>query len=302
MLRTLRSKIGEFVYYKILSALFFKNSGMYVLEERWDNLIILDACRYDIFERVYRKGGMGGRLEYRFSRGTNTATFLIENFGYGKFEDIVYITANPMVNRFLEGRFYKIIPVWKAYWDDRSNTVPPSAVYYSVLEVLEKYPNKRLIIHFLQPHPPYPNGIGYHKVVNGEVKCKIDKDCEINWRNFRIRPIKVDKLLEGYIENLKLALPYVKKLINILPGRTVVTADHGEAFGEIIHPLIPVRVYSHPRGIRIPALTKVPWLVVEMKKDNDEKRTIVEKERVRLKIKEFKKMGKYEKYELQVSP
>ncbi len=32
-----------------------------IIEEDWDNLIILDACRYDFFERVYKDYLAGGQ-------------------------------------------------------------------------------------------------------------------------------------------------------------------------------------------------------------------------------------------------
>jgi len=289
MLGALRGRIGKVIDRMLVPVLFRTNDGTYVLREKWNNMIILDACRYDAFERVYEEMGINGKLEYRFSRGATTSEFLIENFGKGKFEDIIYITANPIVSDLLKGNFYKIVPVWKQWWDEKADTVPPFAVYNSTLEVLRKYPNKKLIIHFMQPHCPYPNGTGAYrteKSLFGEVQyCKIDEDRIVKWKYIRIKPIEVNKLLEGYYANLKLVMPYVKKLVNILPGRIVVTADHGEAFGEKIHPLLPIKFYSHHARIRIPTLVKVPWLIVKGKEK------IGEREILRLKIKELKKSG-----------
>jgi len=104
-------------------------------------------------------------------------------------------------------------------------------------------------------------------------------------------------------------MPYVKKLVDILPGRTVVTADHGEAFGEKIHPLIPIRVYGYPSEIRIPTLVKVPWLIIspeekEPKDPKDLRKELAkvrrfwrvektdEKEKLKSKIRKLKLKGK----------
>ena len=60
----------------------------------------------------------------------------------------------------------------------------------------------------------------------------------------------------AYVENLRLALEYAAKLIGVLPGEIVITADHGECLGEKGR-------YSHSDGCRDPLLLEIPWLVVE---------------------------------------
>jgi len=143
---------------RIIFPILFNNKGIHVLEEQWDNLIILDACRYDVLKEEFIKGKMRGKLEYRISRGADTTTFLLENFGDNKCDDIVYVTANPFVDRLLKDKFYKIISVWKYGWSEKYHTVLPEIMYEYTLYAMSKYPNKRLIIHFIQPHYPY---IGY---------------------------------------------------------------------------------------------------------------------------------------------
>jgi hypothetical protein len=59
------------------------------------------------------------------------------------------------------------------------------------------------------------------------------------------------------------AFPYVNSLLTILRGRTVITSDHGEALGETIHPLLPIRLYGHLAGARMSSLTRIPWLTVD---------------------------------------
>ncbi len=304
---------------KFINKLKSYGDGIDILEESWDNIIILDDCRYDFFKEIFTKRKMKGELEFRMSKGTDTPSFLLGNFeNYSKLNNIVYVTANPFVDKLLKQKVYKIVSVWKYCWDERRQTVPPEAVYKYALIVAKKYyySDKRIIIHFLQPHSPYPNGTGETKPRDGmhaiiseikfNPKYKLDDDYYVHWPYIGPKPLMVDKLKLGYMLNLKLVIPYVEKLIDILPGKTVVTSDHGEAFGEKIHPFIPIRVYGHPQGIRIPVLVKVPWLVVEpdekepksikdlekelarIRSINRQKFKVNEKQKLKAKIKELK--------------
>ena len=68
----------------------------------------------------------------------------------------------------------------------------------------------------------------------------------------------MDKVKEAYRENLEITIPSVEKLLRELPGKSVVTADHGETFGERAWP-VPIREFGHPRGVYIEELVAVPW-------------------------------------------
>lgn len=256
---------NQVIHDLMLPVLFPRNDGTYVLSEKWDNLIILDACRYDAFQRHYAAEGLRGRLESRVSRGTETTEFLSENFGGRRFGDLVYVTANPWVTKHYRDKFHAIVPVWKSGWDEHNGTVLPEEMCRQALEASESYPDKRLIIHFVQPHRPF---IGYARVDWWKGRAP----------PFRFRPVWGSVAEEGrsllevmdrrtmrwfYERNLKLVLPFVRKLLDSLKGVTVVSADHGEAFGEWLHPLIPIRVYGHPGHTRIRSLTTVPWFVFE---------------------------------------
>lgn len=271
-----------------LSPLLYRdNEGFNVISEHWDHLIILDACRFDIFEEQIKKTGLctQGKLEHRISKGSMTAEFLVNNFGTGKFEDIIYITANPFVDMLLKGKFYKIISVWKDGWDNKLNTVHPKTMYEYTKVIHKEYPDKRLIIHFMQPHFPYltlklqdETGFSKHR----EAVLKGDQ----NWRDKTVWDLveegrlPLDVVKRAYCENLEIALRYVEELVKVLDGRIIITSDHGEAFGERLHKLLPIKVYGHIRGVRIEPLIKVPWLIIEKprKKRNREslilKRTI----------------------------
>jgi len=271
----------KFLISKLSPHLYRKNCGLYVTSEYWDYLIILDACRYDTFEREVRKRKLEGKLEYRISRASMTSDFLLENFGKGKFTDIIYITANPFVDMLLKGKFYKIVSVWKDGWNYELNTVHPKTMYEYTLETLEKYPNKKMIIHFMQPHFPYLT-----LKLSEETGFRAQREAILTgkdkWRDVTIwdlvaqGKVKLEKVKKAYVENLQIVLDYVEKLLKHLNGKIVITSDHGEAFGEIFHPIVPIRIYGHPKNVRIEALVKVPWFIIEKEKEivDEEKQKI----------------------------
>jgi len=238
------------------------NRGEYVMKKDWDNLIILDACRYDLFVEV-----SGLKPDYIISRGSCTAEFLRENFQGNKFRDTIYITANPMIDLLVRDCFYKVIPVWKYEWDEELNTVLPESIVKYAIKTEEKYPDKRLIIHFMQPHQPfidYPelsrHGFKDIRLVAEGMRPQFEPtnpwyDADRGKLNFKI-------LWKAYKKNLEIVLPHAFYLANKLRGRNVITSDHGEAFRRLLFPL-PIRIAEHPEGIHIPELVKVPWLVIE---------------------------------------
>ena len=244
------------------------------MEEDWDNLIILDACRFDVFKEL---NNISGKLEYRISRGSHTHEFLMENFHNKIFNDTIYITATPQVNYHVSNSFYKIIPVWENDWNEKFETVLPENIVQHSIKTEKKYPNKRLIIHFIQPHYPFIGKIGRKKIgrhtgiAGGKNALQITKKRWKNgapkqhiWRLAYEGKVDIGTIWEAYKENLEIVLDHVKKLIPHLKGKTIITADHGNLFGERVPPLF-IKKYGHPEGFYFEALVKVPWLIIENK-------------------------------------
>lgn len=257
-----------FTYYKIAYG-----GRCTVAEEDWDNLVILDACRYDTFDEC---STLHGTLECRISKGTNTGEFLGSNFADEEFHDIVYVTGNPHVSRLCEGYFHDIVPVWETDWDDALNTVTPAAMVEATEAAVETYPNKRIISHWVQPHAPYigkfaqetfgvETGITINRMMaTGEID-DVDASRENypnSWSRFLGGEISKSDMIKAYRENLELALEPLEELLDELSGKTVVTSDHGEMFGGVAWPL-PIRRHGHGTKVHTPALVKVPWLTVE---------------------------------------
>ncbi|MHA1250814.1 MAG: hypothetical protein ACTSRP_12550 [Candidatus Helarchaeota archaeon] len=295
--------IRDFFLFKLIQMIYRSNCEFFIFNEKWDNLIILDACRYDSFKSFYLKRNMKGTLKKKISCGSHTTTFLRENFKKEFYDDIVYITANPYVDILLKDRFHAIVSVWKNGWDEKNHTVLPKTMYEYIIDALFRYPDKRLIIHFMQPHYPY---IGY--------KLGKERLMQLREKGFKREKVKMPKKrknkrlfslysldfygmiskedhLKIYNKNLEKAIPIIEKLIDILPGRTVITSDHGESIGDLIHPLIPIQFYGHNANLKLPVLITVPWLVIEpWEKEFKKQEELEEKELLIKKIQNIKNL------------
>ncbi|MCB0302521.1 MAG: hypothetical protein KDI38_01930 [Calditrichaeota bacterium] len=248
-----------------------KPQGVAIMAESWDYLIILDACRYDYFARSYPRY-LSGDLQKRISRGSSTSNWLLENFT-GFYDDTVYVSTNPHCSDHeihgFQGseHFHHIEHVWKYAWDEKLDTVVPGEVTRAALKLKAQYPDKRMIIHYIQPHGPW---IGKTRISGAEVELapalstsgdgKWTVDIRV-WEMVREGRFDIAKLKQAYQDNLDLVLAEVQQLVAQLDGRIVVSADHGEAFGERF-------IISHPPYIYTKELIEVPWLVIEKAKQD----------------------------------
>ncbi|WP_096393415.1 hypothetical protein [Halorubrum trapanicum] len=244
-------------------------------EMDWDNLIVLDACRYDEFSRLF---DMDTPVNSRVTFGSSTPEFLQRNFLDRELFNTVYLTANPKSLKLERGDygsdpiFHALIPVLDD-WNEEYHTVMPKTMTERALSIEEDFPQKRLLIHFVQPHLPYIGDTA--RSIQRELDIAIG-GWEFDWRDYteerssidvdRITfegitrdefPLTVEDYLQMYRESLSITLSHVAELVEGLSGKTVITADHGEMFGERIFPL-GKRIYGHPPGLRTDELCIVP--------------------------------------------
>lgn len=240
-----------------------------VVDRDWDNLVVLDACRYDLFTEVYADASLPGNLSKRRSVQSGTPGFLAENFGDREFHDMVYVTGNPYVHTELdETQFHDVDHVWRDGWDDDLQTVLPETMCDRTLAAAEEYPDKRVISHFMQPHVPF---VGEKRLDGrrttvireralGEDETDPSERVPTPFDQLRTGDRTKEEVWAAYRSNLERALPAVRTLLEGLPGLTAVTSDHGNALGEFAWPF-PVCIYGHPLDVLIPVLTEVPWLI-----------------------------------------
>ncbi len=239
-----------------------------VMAEDWDTLIILDACRFDMFEE---RNDIPGELEHRYSLGSTSEEFLERNFRNGTFHDTVYVNTNPYVPHLgLDvGTFHAVVDLLDE-WDEEIQTVRPDVVARAAIDAHREYPRKRLIVHFMQPHIPFIGEIGQSLDVGGWSPDGEDTSIEGRtiWQVLRDNPsgsaegLNLEVVWEAYNENLDIVLEHVRWLIGKLGGMSVVTSDHGNMVGERLRPIPTGRMFGHPLGVYHPSLVKVPWLRV----------------------------------------
>ncbi|MXR20060.1 hypothetical protein [Halobacterium bonnevillei] len=187
----------------------------------------------------------------------------------------------------------EVVDVWKHGWDEDLGTIPPESMGESFRAHKDLVEGAdRTVIHYMQPHAPYlsrgkgqklkqiQKGIrrqgeqdgetdgGLLAAVGDTVRPRVESvldDSNIAmkvglWLETGIGGVVSDGTRETamryYEENLRIALADVAELVESLDGDVVVTADHGEAFGED-------GVWEHHIETYIPALMEVPWLEVE---------------------------------------
>lgn len=239
-----------------------------VVDHDWDTLLLLDACRYDLFEEALADHSLPGELSMRKSMASGTPDYLAENFEGDTFHDTVYVTANPYVDTELpEDTFHHVVSVWRDGWDDELGTVLPETVAEAAREARENYPNKRLIVHFNQPHTPFIgekriSGRGMHNLRSRAMGDGSQVDSRTPFEKLGAGELNRETVWEAYRSNLNRVLPVVEDLMTSFQGLTAVTSDHGNALGERAWPF-PIRVYGHPLGILIPSLIEVPWFTHE---------------------------------------
>ncbi len=238
-------------------------SGTHVPAADWDSLLVLDGCRYDVFRD---RNTIEGDLEVRRSLGSQSLEWLRRNFGDGEHHDVVYVSANPHVPRLDPRTFHAVVDLLDRGWDDELETVPPDAVTEAAVDATSAYPEKRLVVHYMQPHYPFigPKGREIaHRGYAREQEGRTSDEFSV-WRALQYGALdaSLEEVWRAYRENLDLVLEHVEVLLDRLDGRSVVTSDHGNLLGERLSP-IPVRGFGHPRGLRVEELVAVPWLTVD---------------------------------------
>ena len=255
-LRAIQRYIIYHIWFPILKYRFERPRAgrFYVMQQDWDNLIILDACRWDTFEEHTR---FEGKLSKIISIGNESWSFQKANFSDKNLHDTVYVTANPFSTKIADNVFFRLISLL-GEWNEDAGTVLPQSVTDAALNAHRMYPNKRLIVHYMQPHAPHVGNyeLGFNQ--RGWHSMTEEKDGIHLWEAVRRGYITHEDLRTSYLENLRFVESEVETLITKLPGKTVISADHGENLGERV---LGLRFYGH--GQHTPECRFVPWLELD---------------------------------------
>jgi hypothetical protein len=231
-------------------------------------LVILDACRYDVFEEVYCDY-LNGELSRVWSSGHWTADYVKRTWDDSY--DLKYLSSIPVVSDFyfeLRGNefrpsnyFDEIVPLWDSKWDPELGTVPADEVTDAALAYSAQPDRTRLVTHYAQPHVPY---VGNTKILPWDseqieydlqelLEKDIDRPTQRIYDRIKSGELPESELRQAYRDNLRYVLAEVIRLVRRSDCSVVVTADHGEHLGED-------GMYLHEEESYL--IRQVPWFVV----------------------------------------
>lgn len=224
-----------------------------VLAADWDLLVVLDACRGDLWAEVVGEDDVLPVGSTRISPGGTSTEWLDAVFGdadAGELADVGYVTANPYSDTHVDaGALGHLAEVWRHAWDDDLGTVRPRAVTDAAVRAGRTADVDRLIVHYMQPHFPSVAGDG----AEGPALAAFGDEPLSVWEDLRFGERSPEAVWRAYRRNLRAVLDDVRLLLaNVDADRAVVTADHGNAFGER-------GLYGHAAGIALRPLREVPW-------------------------------------------
>jgi hypothetical protein len=225
-----------------------------VFEADWDLLVVLDACRADLWEEVVTAEEMLPLGATRVSPGGTSTEWLDAVFGgrgRSELSDVGYVTANPYSDTHVESEAFGLLEeVWRYAWDDEVGTVPPRPVTDAAVRAGRRHDLDRLVVHYMQPHFP---SLSRDREGGTTLETFGDEPLAV-WDDLRFGRRSAGDVREAYRENLRIVLEDVRLLLsNVDASDPVVTSDHGNAFGER-------GIYGHAAGIALRPLREVPWV------------------------------------------
>lgn len=230
-------------------------SGRSAYEHEWDVLVILDACRVDLLREVADSYEFVESVGTHPSPASMSRTWMERTFALKYAEQVhstVYVTGNPYSADVLDAdEFESIDEVWRYAWADDEGTVLPRPITDRAIETWRTREPNRLVVHYMQPHYPFvPTSLGR----GIDLDAFDEEDTTSVWKRLQSGKIDNDEMWAAYRENLEYVLEDVELLLNSIDAETVViSADHGNAFGE-------AGIYGHPHDVPLNCLRTVPWV------------------------------------------
>jgi hypothetical protein len=247
--------------------------GTNVFERDWDVLILLDTCRVDALRSVADEYDFLDQEEIGsiWSAGSGSSEWIANTFREEYLEDInttAYISANAFAQSVLvdgerpdDGRGWSWSK-WQTVDDDDLQILDqpwsytpdhpewhtePRPVTERAIDTWRNNRPEHMILHYSQPHHPY--AATAREEGRDELK-KYEKNPFMALRT----GCDFDLVWDAYLSQLREALDDVELLLeNMDAEKVVISADHGEAFGEWGF------LYKHPLGVLHPVIRKVPW-------------------------------------------
>lgn len=251
--------------------------GTNVFDREWDLLVVFDSCRPDALRAVADEYAFLSSVETVLSVASITYEWTAATFTErhaAAIERTGFVSANGWPERVLNGvrpeenfdagwaptrwntvsasRLGTHVPAWR-YGDGRAGaSYLPQAAAETVVDLTIDLGRRRsfdrLITHVIEPHYPYPAAAaarGGDELSDSEQRpwafVRDGGDPSVVWDN--------------YLTELRAGLDAVERLLrNVDAERVLLTADHGERFGDWGR-------WGHTAGSFNPALRQVPLAV-----------------------------------------
>lgn len=265
--------------------------GTNVYEHEWDTLILLDTCRVDALKDVaeeYEFLPPSEEISTLTSIASGSYTWMANTFVEEYAQEVAntaYISANGYSEPILEDGWRPEedrgiahcnwstltaddLLVLDQTWQHGKDLLGHPAPEYVTERAIghhREYEPERMIVHYSQPHEPY-----IAQAIEEE-RDELHEYEDDPW-SFLKNGGDLDVAWDCYIDDLRMVLDHVETLLNNHDAeKVVISADHGEAFGEY-------GVYRHPVALPHPQVRRVPWAVTSAE-DNHEKEGSTEPQR-----------------------
>ncbi|MFC7135279.1 MULTISPECIES: hypothetical protein [Salinibaculum] len=225
-----------------------------VYDRDWNVLLVLDACRLDLMQELEPEYPFLQVPDSILSVGATSSTWMRRTFVDGVADEIArtaYVNANPHSELELDPNDFALLDnVWEYAWDENLGTVPARSVTDRAIATWRNCSPDQMLVHYMQPHAPFVN---HPELASGVDLDRVGEKWTGNvWDRLRTGELSADKVWEAYKANLRYVLDDISLLLDNIDAETVVlTADHGNAFGEY-------GFYGHNPTI-VSSVIRVPW-------------------------------------------
>lgn len=252
--------------------------GRNIYEDDWDICIVLDSARVDTLRERWPSGVAVESFDSAWSRGSISTEWMSQTFRPAyrdPIADTTLVTANPHSATVFDERsiltngreisvpypetpavekdaFNEVYELWRTH-AVAQNAVPPDVMADATIQAHREHEG-RVVAHWLQPHEPFI-------APNSPITSGSPTSANV-WRAAMNGSLDGEKIVESYERTLDLALFELAHVLECVDARVLVTADHGNAFGEW-------GVWGHPFGWPQPAVRKVPWVTMQAHKRQD---------------------------------
>ncbi|GCF12066.1 hypothetical protein Harman_00010 [Haloarcula mannanilytica] len=232
-----------------------KRRGTNIYDRDWDVLILLDCTRVDMLQSLSDEFNMIGEIDSHPTPGTSSAEWMETTFTEeysDEMQETVHVTANPNSSERLSSHdFRHLEEVWRDGWDSELGTIPAREVTDRAIALHRQLNPCRMIVHYMQPHPPF--------IANDEIEAVDVKKPGMEKSKMNVRELHEQEnytsndLWNAHLDNLRYVLKDVELVrSNIDADPLVISADHGQAFGER-------DVWGHPESTLAESVRLVPW-------------------------------------------